>query len=93
MTHMVGVHDVVVQYLRFRVGDTNTNVPNNTYEPDSLWVDNSKNIMIRPRHGLLGRGRNPLGHQRLEQCDCARSMITTCCATRAIRKGSTATAR
>ncbi len=35
-----------MQYLRFRVGDTNTRGAGNIYQPDSLGVSNSKNVMI-----------------------------------------------
>ncbi|MBL9165516.1 MAG: hypothetical protein JNL18_22515 [Planctomycetaceae bacterium] len=37
--------DVVLQFLRFRPGDTYV-VSDENYEPDSLWVRNSRNVMI-----------------------------------------------
>jgi hypothetical protein len=40
-------HDVVLQYLRFRPGDTFTQPTNPSgYQPDSLGVENSTNVMI-----------------------------------------------
>lgn len=38
--------NVIVQYLRFRVGDTYTRNVDNTYEPDALWVAGSRNVII-----------------------------------------------
>lgn len=40
-----GTHDVVLQFLRFRTGDTHT-FPVGAYEPDSLWIRNSRRVMI-----------------------------------------------
>lgn len=37
--------DVVLQFLRFRPGDTYV-VSDENYEPDALWVRNSRNVMI-----------------------------------------------
>ncbi len=45
-TGIINTHDVVIEDLRFRVGDTYTRDPGNTYQPDSLGVVNSKNVMI-----------------------------------------------
>jgi hypothetical protein len=45
-TEVVNSHDDVIQYMRFRVGDTNTQHPGNTYEPDSLGIHGSTNVMI-----------------------------------------------
>ncbi|GIW76313.1 MAG: hypothetical protein KatS3mg104_1376 [Phycisphaerae bacterium] len=42
----VPTENVIVQYLRFRVGDTYTRNIDNTYEPDALWIAGSRNIMI-----------------------------------------------
>jgi pectate lyase len=40
-THIVNTHDVIVQFIRFRPGDTHA-----SSEPDALWVQNSQNVMI-----------------------------------------------
>jgi hypothetical protein len=43
MTRISNTHNVIVQHLRFRPGDTYTG---SGYEPDSLWVSGSNNIMV-----------------------------------------------
>ncbi len=45
-TGIINTHDIILQDLRFRVGDTYTQGSDNTYQPDSLGVVNSKNVMI-----------------------------------------------
>ena len=45
--HVVNTHDVIVQYLRFRVGDIYTEPTNPTgYGPDSFGIENVQNVMI-----------------------------------------------
>ncbi len=45
--HVQDTHDVIVQYLRFRVGDLYTQPTNPTgYGPDSLGIENVNNVMI-----------------------------------------------
>ncbi len=43
-TRVSDTHDVILQHLRFRPGDTFT-APG-VYEPDSLWVSGSSNVII-----------------------------------------------
>lgn len=38
--------DIILQYLRLRVGDTYTRNVDSDYEPDALWVAGSRNVMI-----------------------------------------------
>ena len=45
-TSVYNTSDVVLQYLRFRVGDTYTRGVDNSYEPDSLWIQGSSNVMV-----------------------------------------------
>ncbi len=45
-TSIYNTHDVVLQNLRFRVGDVVTRTTDPTYEPDALWVQGSSNVMI-----------------------------------------------
>ncbi len=42
----VQTSNVILQYLRFRVGDTYTRQTDSTYEPDALWIAGSNNVMV-----------------------------------------------
>lgn len=46
MTRVTDTHDVILQYMRFRPGDTDSWDPLVPYQPDSLWVANSSDVMI-----------------------------------------------
>ena len=39
-------HNIIVQFLRFRPGDTYSRPADSDYEPDALWVSKSQNILI-----------------------------------------------
>jgi pectate lyase len=41
-THIVDTHDVILQFMRFRVGDEHVT----SEAHDALWVENSNNVMI-----------------------------------------------
>lgn len=46
MVRIVNTNNIILRHVRIRVGDVVTQTIDNTYEPDSLWVAGSTDVMV-----------------------------------------------